>query len=87
MASVEFDPAKDEANVRRHGISLSRGADLKVATIEPDGRRMYGEARFRAWGRIDGEAWCLAFTLRHGRIRAISLRRVGRREWRRYGQG
>jgi uncharacterized DUF497 family protein len=76
--SIEFDPAKDEANIKRHGISLGRAADLEAATVEPDTRNDYGEPRFRAWGRIDGKAWCLAFTLRGGRIRAISLRRVSK---------
>jgi uncharacterized DUF497 family protein len=84
---IEFDPATDAANLERHGISLGRAADLEVATIEPDARQAYGELRFRAWGRLDGKGWCLAFTLRKGRIRAISLRRVGRREWGRHGQG
>jgi uncharacterized protein len=84
---IEFDAAKDARNRERHGISLNRAADLEATTIEPDTRRDYGEARFRAWGRIDGKAWCLAFTLRDGRIRAISLRRVRKREWKRYGQG
>ena len=48
MVDIEFDPAKDEINVARHGISLARAADLVVATIEPDLRRDYGEPRLRA---------------------------------------
>jgi uncharacterized DUF497 family protein len=27
---IEFDPAKDAANIAKHGISLARAADLEV---------------------------------------------------------
>jgi uncharacterized DUF497 family protein len=80
--AVEFDAAKDARNVAKHGISLARAADLEVHAVERDPRQLYGEPRFRAWGLIDGMAWCLAFTLRGGRVRAISLRRAGAKEWR-----
>jgi uncharacterized DUF497 family protein len=79
--AVEFDAAKDDRNVAKHGISLARAADLEVYAVERDARHPYGEPRFRAWGLIDGMAWCLAFTLRGGRVRAISLRRAGGKEW------
>ena len=43
--SVEFDPAKNAANLAKHGISLARAADLdfQTAVIRPDQRRDYGE--------------------------------------------
>jgi uncharacterized DUF497 family protein len=84
---VDFDAAKDARNVAKHGISLARAVDLEIHAVAQDDRHAYGEPRFRAWGLIDGMAWCLAFTLRDGRVRAISLRRAGAKEWReRHGE-
>ncbi len=77
---IEFDPAKDDINLARHGISLARAVDLEILVFIEDDRTDYGEVRYRAWGLIDGKAHCLAFTDRLGRIRAISLRRAHKKE-------
>ena len=82
--AIDFDPDKDRLNVARHGISLSRSADLEMLAVVPDSRFDYGEDRFRAWGLIDRQAYCLAFTTRNGVVRAISLRRAHAREMKRY---
>jgi uncharacterized DUF497 family protein len=68
---------------------LARAEDFEAHAIVRDTRRDYGEPRYRAWGLIDGAPWCLAFTLRSGRVRVISLRRAGAKEWkeRQGGQG
>jgi uncharacterized DUF497 family protein len=79
---VEFDPAKDTANIRKHGISLRRASDLDTAGVVEDHR--FGEPRFRAYGRIDDSAYCLAYAVRGDRIRAISLRRAHAKEMRRH---
>jgi len=81
---IEFDEAKDRANRAKHGISLARAAEMELDLILIDDREDYGELRYRAFGFIDGEAHCLAFTSRSGRIRAISLRRAHMKEMRRY---
>ena len=85
---IEFDPAKDEANLRKHGISLELAAaiDLNAAAILRDDRRAYGEDRFRAYAVIDGRLHLLVFTIRGSKVRAISLRKANRKENRRYGQ-
>lgn len=85
---IEFDPAKDAANQAKHGISLNqaKAIDLNTAAIMPDERRPYGEARFRAYGSINGRLHMLVFTMRSGRVRAISLRKANRMENRRYGK-
>ena len=57
---LDFDPAKDEINVAKHGISLVRAADIEIVALIEDKRFDYGETRFRAFGTIDGEAHCLA---------------------------
>ena len=44
---IEFDPDKDEKNVKKHGLSLNRFVELDLLSgiIEPDARRDYGEER------------------------------------------
>jgi uncharacterized DUF497 family protein len=81
---IEFDPAKDAANIAKHGMSLGRAADLEILAFARDERREYGEGRIRAFGLIDGIACCLAFTVRDGKVRAISLRRAHAKEIKRH---
>lgn len=83
---VEYDRIKDEANRQKHGISLERAGDLDILALLQDDRNAYGETRYRAWGLIDGQPHCLAFTYREGRVRAISLRRAHRKEFERYAE-
>lgn len=80
---IEFDPAKDEANIAKHGVSLALAADLEIEVTVEDDR--FDEPRWRAYGFIDGKAYCLAFTVRNGVVRAISLRRAHQKEMDRYG--
>ncbi|USI72704.1 BrnT family toxin [Sphingomonas morindae] len=84
---IVFDPAKDAINQAKHGLSLAEAEelDLRGAALLVDDRADYGEVRFRAFGRIDGEGRCLVFTLRAGVIRAISFRRAHEKELRRHG--
>jgi uncharacterized DUF497 family protein len=65
-------------------VSLARWVDLDMKKTVIDDRRDYGEIRYRAYGFIDGIAYCLTFTDRDGRVRPISLRRMHTKEWRRY---
>lgn len=85
--TVSFDPEKDAINRATHGLSLARAdeVNLRTAVVRPDERRDYGEPRWRAYGMIDGRLHMLAFTVREGVLRAISLRRANARETRRYG--
>ncbi len=81
--AIEFDPDKDTANIAKHGVSLARAADLEILARVRD-ERFTAETRYRAYGLIDGEAYCLTYTLRGQNVRAISLRRAREREIRRY---
>ena len=83
---VEFDPAKDKANRRKHGLSLARAEDFDLfsATTKIDDWKDYGEVRFRSVGAIDDRLHVLVFTLRGEKLRAISLRPANRQESRRY---
>lgn len=80
----EFDPAKDAANIAKHGVSLSHASQMSIDTVIADRRSNYGEERFNAFGMIDGVTYCLTFTYRSDRIRVISLRRARRKEYRRH---
>jgi uncharacterized protein len=53
---VEFNAAKNAANLRKRGIGLVRFMDMEMetATGVEDLREDYGERRFRVWGYIDG---------------------------------
>jgi uncharacterized protein len=84
---IDFDPGKDASNRAKHGLSLARAAEMDLATafVLPDERRDYGEPRWAAYGILDGRLHMLAFTVRDGVMRAISLRRANAKEIRRYG--
>ncbi|NDV88316.1 BrnT family toxin [Aurantimonas aggregata] len=81
---MEFDAAKDAENVAKHGISLARTAELDLRVVVEDDRYDYGEVRYRGFGLIDGQPYCVAFTVRGGSVRPISLRRAHRKEFERY---
>ena len=82
---IEFDPAKDAANVSKHYLSLKdfRGFDGPVlGTL--DQRYDYGEPRYRAFGRINGSGYCLVYTVRRDVLRLISFRRAHEKEMSRH---
>ena len=82
--AIVFDPAKDEANRAKHGLSLSRAVDFDFAAFASDRRRDYREVRVRAFGLLDGQPACLVFMARGDDVRVISLRRAHWKEYRRY---
>jgi uncharacterized DUF497 family protein len=83
---IEFDAEKDRINRDKHGISLAAAADMdfEAAQLIPDERRDYGEARSWAVAPTGGRLHILAFTMRGGTLRAISLRKANDRERKRY---
>lgn len=84
-ADIEFDPAKDAANVEKHSISLARAADLDIIAVVERSPPAESERRFRLYGLIDDEAYCAIVTYREAAVRAISLRRANRMERKVYG--
>ena len=80
-AEIEFDTAKDEANIVKHGVSLACAKELDIRFVEEDRRHAYGEVRYRAFGLLDGVPHSLAFTVRGSTLRAISLRRAHKEEF------
>jgi uncharacterized DUF497 family protein len=85
---VAFDPGKDAINIAKHDISLVRAEemDMSTALIREDDRFDYGETRYTAFGDIDDTLYCLIFTFRGSKVRAISLRKANKRESGRYGR-
>jgi len=84
----EWDDAKAEANLAKHGVSFEvvRELDWHRALTVPDERFDYGELRFIAYGRnADGIGYVVAFTFRGDTRRIISVRRFGRKENRIHG--
>ena len=85
---VEFDSAKDRANVAKHGMSLeaAEGFDWDTALEREDDRFDYGEVRFVALGLISDRLHVLAFTegSNEDAVRAISLRPAEKHEARFY---
>ncbi|RZF64292.1 BrnT family toxin [Sphingomonas populi] len=85
---IEFDPAKDAANIAKHGVSLQAaiGFDWDTAFEREDDRFDYGEVRFVAIGLIGDRLHVLVFTegSDDDSIRAISLRPAEKHEVRFY---
>ena len=84
---LEFDPAKDVINRRRHGLSLAAASEMNLlgAVVLEDARYDYGEPRYRAYGYVEGRMHMLAFTMRGDVVRAISFRKANRIEEKRHG--
>ena len=84
---ISFDPAKDAANIAKHGISLTFAAqvltDPYVVEIV-DLRFDYGEDRYIAYALADARVWVCVYTPRGTERRVISLRKANDRETTRY---
>jgi uncharacterized protein len=81
---IEFDPVKDARNIRKHGISLARLAEMDIRAAIED--RRFSEPRYRLYGQIDAFWYCAAATDRGAKVRVISLRRAHEEEVRLYVQ-
>ena len=85
---VEFDPAKDAANLTKHGVSLqaAAGFDWDTALEREDDRFDYGEVRSVAIGLIDARLHVMVFTegSDDDAVRIISLRSAEKHEMRFY---
>jgi len=79
--NFEFDPAKSDANVAKHGIDFRRAQGL---WDDPDRlevpARSVDEPRVQVIGRIGSVVWSAFVTIREGRVRIISVRRARHEE-------
>ena len=83
---IEFDPAKDEANQAKHGVSLLMAVELdwEAALVWVDDRVEYNETRMIALAPKTEILYYVAFVDRGDVRRVISLRRANRREVKHY---
>jgi uncharacterized protein len=85
---IEFDPAKDDINRAKHGVSFQAATrfDWDTALEREDERFDYGEVRFVAIGLIDARLYVMVFTegSDDDAVRIISLRPAEKHETRFY---
>jgi uncharacterized DUF497 family protein len=75
---IEFDPAKDAANIAKHGVSLAFGEAVfsdPAVLIVPTIRVEDGEQRFRAIGLVGDRLWTAVHVTRGAAVRFISVRK------------
>ena len=85
---IEYDPAKRLVTLQERGVDMADAGlvfELPVITIN-DIRKEYGEDRFVSFGTLFGRMVVLAWTMRNGRRRIISMRKANEREQKAYGQ-
>jgi uncharacterized DUF497 family protein len=80
----EFDPAKNERNIKERGISFVLSAEFDWTTALVLRSYRAAEARYMAVGEIEGRLHVLVYTKRGQALRIISLRRANSREVKRY---
>jgi uncharacterized DUF497 family protein len=84
MMKFEWDAAKAEANMRKHGISFDEAGSVfldHLALSGPDPDHSVGEPRYITFGMSSlGRLLAVFHTHRPGVIRIISARRVTRAE-------
>ena len=83
---IEFDPAKDQANIDKHGVTLALAADIEWSDVlcMPDDRRDYGEVREIGFTVIGQRLYVVVFVQRGQTMRIVSLRKANSREVKAY---
>ena len=83
ISNFEWDEAKRQANLAKHGIDFAMASIVfanRVLAAE-DRRRDYGERRYCGLGLLQDRVVFVVFTLQgDDTCRVISLRRANRRE-------
>ena len=79
---MTFDPAKDAANMAKHGVSLALATELELDAMLtwPDTRRDYGEPRMVGLAPWGTRLYFLVYAARSEGRRIISLRKANDRE-------
>ena len=81
MEEFEFDEAKSQANLNKHGIDFVAAQELwKDPYLLEIRAKSEDEPRFALIGKIDERYWSAIVTYREGRIRLISVRRSRKKE-------
>ena len=88
--NLTFDPAKDAANLAKHGLTLLDAVSLEweAAVVWSDNRRDYGEPRMVGLIPVNDTLFCVVFVdrppVQPTERRIISLRKANNREVKRY---
>ncbi len=81
----EWDEAKNQANIRKHGIDFSNAKEIFYGdTVERIDRRRYREVRYNALGMYRGHVLHVTYTIRGEHYRLISARKAQKHEQRIY---
>ncbi|WP_303287208.1 BrnT family toxin [Marinobacter sp. SS8-8] len=81
MEEFEFDEAKSQANLNKHGINFVAAQELwKDPYLLEIRAKSEDERRLGLIGKIDERYWSAIVTYREGRIRLISVRRSRKKE-------
>lgn len=81
MHDFEFDEAKSQANLAKHGIDFVAAQVLwKDPFLLELRAKSLDEPKFLLIGTIGGKYWSAVVTHRNGRIRLISVRRSRKQE-------
>lgn len=84
---LEWDEAKNRANVRKHGLDFADAEEVfrGLLLAYPDTREDYGEKRWSGLGMMGGRTVQIVFAERGpDTIRVISLRKATKREQKAY---
>ena len=79
----EWDEAKNQANIRKHGVSFETAKRIfdRPMLTRPDRRKSYGEDRYISIGQVEHAALIVVVhTDRKGRTRLISARPASHKE-------
>ena len=80
----EWDPAKSEANLRKHGIDFEDAAHVLLGPHVRERSDRNNEKRWIAVGEVDDRIFTVVYTLREGRYRIRSARRARANEREKY---
>ncbi len=75
----EWDADKGQENIAKHGVDFVRAAMIfqNPVIADIDGRKQYGETRYRALGHIEDEFYVVIYTWRGKTCRLISAWKAG----------
>ena len=77
MEGFEWDPAKNELNLRKHGLSFEEAASIFSGPVLSGPDRHDGEEREKSFGLLGGAVVvCVIHTERNGKNRIISARKA-----------
>lgn len=84
--SISYDPAKNERNISKRGLSFDRAAEFDFSSAVFHTEIRNGELRRIAVGYLEKRLHLLCYVPKPDGIRVISFRKTNKREAKRYGK-